>query len=110
MVRSFLNDGVDVDAKDRIGHTALMMAAIKGHADTVKTLLENYADVNVKGTLSGMTALMWAVKNGYPDIVKILLDKGADVKAKNRGGISALNIAGILNNTTIIKLLKQHGE
>jgi hypothetical protein len=49
-VRSLLSKGADVNARDSIGHTALMWAAWQGDTPTAKALLDKGADVNVRDT------------------------------------------------------------
>ena len=52
------------------------MAAMKGHTDVVKLLVENDADVNIK-TLDNRTALSYAKDEGYPEVVYALKKAGA---------------------------------
>ena len=51
-----------------------MSAAVTGHTNVVKVLLDKGADVNVKGN-RGETALMFSAGKGHTDTVKALLDK-----------------------------------
>lgn len=80
-IKTLLAKGVDVNAKDNYGATALMYAFQDGHSEIVKTLLDNGADVNAKDN-NGKTALMAASLKGHSEIVKTLLGKGADVNGK----------------------------
>ena len=59
-MQELLDQGVDVDAKDDIGDTALMRAAGGGHLETVTALLSGGANVNAKNT-GGVTVLNKAV-------------------------------------------------
>ena len=61
-------------------YTALMLAALHGHADCVAVLLQAGAAVNVMG--EGETALMLATERGHADIVPALLQAGAAVDGK----------------------------
>ena len=70
--------------KDVIGHhafrggqTALMFAALNGHARVDQSLVEAGADVNT-GDKYGTTALSWASQGPYPsdEIVRVLTEKG----------------------------------
>ena len=109
VVKALLNAGVDVNARDSTGFTALMFAARYGHTDTVKLLLAGGPDVNAKSRLLGYTALMSAISSAKIIIIKDLLDAGADVNARNDDGITALGFAEELGDTLIVKLLKKHG-
>ncbi|NIM06561.1 MAG: ankyrin repeat domain-containing protein, partial [Deltaproteobacteria bacterium] len=55
--------GADIDARDNDGKSALIMAALMGHADSVKLLLEKGADVNAHDN-GGRTALSLANEFG----------------------------------------------
>ena len=58
-VKALLEAGVDVDAKDEDGMTALMWAAFGGSAETVQVLLDAGADVSLEDK-QGTTARTWA--------------------------------------------------
>ncbi|MBY0495755.1 MAG: ankyrin repeat domain-containing protein [Cyanobacteria bacterium] len=76
--------GAQVSALTATGATALMQAAHSGNADSVRILLENGADPNVKETANGQTALMFAAASDRIDVVKLLLARGADINATSR--------------------------
>jgi len=76
-VKALLAKGVNVNAKNSYGATALSFAADKGHLEIVKLLLQNKADVNAKDTFYKFSALDWAVSRGHGDIVKALVEAGA---------------------------------
>jgi ankyrin repeat protein len=88
-VRSLLDQGVNVNAKDSaLGCTALVYAAQWDKPDVVRLLLARGADINMIG--NGYTPLTMAAFLGRTDIVRILIDKGADVnKADESGKIAA---------------------
>jgi len=69
--------GVDVGTKDNKGRTPLMYAAMSGHDDIVKMLLDKGADVNARSK-DGKTALSWAAMEKHSETVKILLTGGAN--------------------------------
>src|SRR5260370_33214985 len=83
-----------------------MSAAVRGHTDTVRTLLEKGADVNAKSK-AGRTALMSASDLGQLDTVRVLLEQGADVDAKGKKGGTALRGAGKDKYSSTVALLRR---
>jgi ankyrin repeat protein len=69
------------DEKRDFGKTALILACMRGHLETVRSLLAWGAEVNASQTGCGWTSLMWACKTGHLGIVLELLARGADVDA-----------------------------
>lgn len=91
-VKSLLDSGAYVDARDVNGDTSLITAALMGFSDTVELLLERGADVNARNNL-GSTALIEAAAMDWRDIVELLLSNGADKKVRNIAGLTALDAA-----------------
>lgn len=71
--------GADVNAKDEYDNTALNWAALWGHAEVAKRLLEAGADIENKGSGGGLTPLANAASREHFDVAQILLDHGARV-------------------------------
>lgn len=107
-VKSLLDSGAKVNAKDKVGATSLMWAAGFGHTETVQLLLKTGAKVNAK-TKDGMTPLMSSAFLGHTATVKILLDAGADVNAKDKRGETALLKAASMDHTEIVQVLRAKG-
>ena len=76
IVQWIIDAGVDVNAKDNVGRTALMWASCNGYKDIVKMLLNADADVNIKDK-DGWTAVMTASYNEHKDLVELLKKYGA---------------------------------
>ena len=55
-----------------------MLASKNGNIDTIKTLLNNQANISLKDKY-GKTALMYAVINGHKNASNFLLKQGAKV-------------------------------
>jgi ankyrin repeat protein len=76
-LRTEIDAGADVDALDRYGQTALMLAARHGHAEAVELLVGAGAALDVVARYS-LSALMLAVVNHHDSIARLLARAGAD--------------------------------
>lgn len=117
VIKQLIDAGVDVNAKDNDGYTALILAAWAGRSDLVKLLLSQGANVHAQllrkdaELLIGTTALMMAVDNGKEDedgtdteVVGMLVDAGADMcTQKNDAGVWALQMAVLKGKTEAFK-------
>jgi TonB family protein len=81
LVRVLLGKGVDVNAVNNFGNTALMIAASWGNSDLVRILLGSGADSSTSDK-HGCRPLFRAAAHGHAEVVRILLSHGADVNAK----------------------------
>src|SRR4030095_1581284 len=106
-VRSLLNQGADINVRNRAGETLLMSAvSIESryeegridHSKLVSLLLSRGAEVNATDKV-GQTALMkaltghaseWKVIGATTQIVRLLLAHGAKVNAKDQEGRTPL--------------------
>ena len=78
IVKVLLDYGVDVNARDRQGNSALILASNQNRADVVQMLLANSANVDQAG-YHLKTGLHAAAENGSVDIMNMLLDSKAEV-------------------------------
>ena len=122
---SILKDGkAGINAKDKNGNTALMLASSYGHLEIVKLLVESGADINAKNN-DGDNSLMSffnspirysphsysgeaAIAVKYEG-VKYLLENGADINSKDKYGNTALMLASEFGRLEIVKLLVENG-
>ena len=79
-VKAFLAAGMDPNARNAEGDTALMNAAAAGSGKVVEMLLSGGAQVNVTNA-RGMTPLAAAILNGHPDVVGVLVAGKAQLTA-----------------------------
>ena len=96
---------INVNMKDDwTGWTPLNWAALKGHVEIARLLLQNGAEVNVRDSLD-RTPLHYAALFGHVDILHLLVENGADLEAQNNPGERALHIAARYCNLPIIQEL-----
>ena len=81
-----------------------------GDIEGVMTALDNGADVNEEGALSGMTGLMLALRNSHNNVVQVLLNHPEiDVnKISDELGWSALHWAVAVDNHEGLEALLAH--
>jgi ankyrin repeat protein len=83
-VCDLLERGADVDARDRHGQTALMLAAHAGHREVVEALLARRANLNTTAKY-GLSALMLALVAGHAEVARLLADAGTDLSLRGTG-------------------------
>ena len=131
LVKYILSKGVDVNARDKEGATALNRAVGEGSVDVVKILLDHGADieagdwdtpwreeVNENGSerevkqFSGRP-LMLATMNEDHRMMRELLAAGADIEARSKfasfTGESALQFSTTLGEEQTMRILLDHG-
>jgi ankyrin repeat protein len=100
----FIKAGMDINARDKDGSTALMVASEKGDIEMAQFLIQNGADVNAKN-IDSYTALMYVAYKGNLEIAELLIKHKADVNARDKDGWTALRYASIQGRNDIMKLL-----
>ena len=108
-VRALLKDGIDVNAAQGDGMTALHWAARLGDAEIARMLL--YAGANVKAStrLGAYTPLLLAAEQGHADVIAALVAGGAEVNAPNTLGTTALMLAAAAGDARSVELLVENG-
>ena len=99
---------LDVQAKNRAGETALMMAALKGHTAAVQALLARDADVNQ----TGWTPLHYAASGpqaGQAAIIALLLEHHAYIDAASPNGTTPLMMAAQYGAAESVQRLLDEG-
>ena len=95
----------NVNAKNRVGDTPLMAAALNGHLEIVRKLRTQGADLEPRG----WTPLIYAATGGHDDIVAYLLDQGANIDAQSPNGTTALMMTVREARATTFDLLLRRG-
>ena len=84
--------GMDVDARDDKGWTALMYVVDKGYVLLMEPLLTAKADPDVRAP-DGATALFMAAAHGHSEIILLLMKAGADPTIEGPKGKTAVDVA-----------------
>jgi uncharacterized protein len=108
-VRTLLKQGVDVNAAQGDGTTALHWAARQGNVELAQMLL--YAGANVKATtrLGAYTPLLMAAETGNAAMIETLLKGGADPKSATTAGTTPLMMAAASGKADAVTALLDHG-
>jgi len=83
-------------------------AAMHGHRDVVRALLQKRVDVNAPQA-DGTTALHWAVRRDDVEMAELLIHGGARVGAANRDGATAMQLAALNGSAPMLELLMTAG-
>jgi ankyrin repeat protein/beta-lactamase regulating signal transducer with metallopeptidase domain len=81
-IKTFLAAGMNINARNEKGYTALIKAAEMRQAETVQSLLAAGANPNLT-TPDANSALGWAAWNGDLPTMRVLIAGGADVDLTN---------------------------
>jgi len=107
-IKSHLEQGTEVDAKDELGWTPLFWAASMGQSEVGLFLLSKGAKANTK-IQNEHTPLHQAAKSGAFQLVEALISKGADVNAKGKQGNTPLHNAAVGGHRQVAELLIANG-
>jgi len=95
---------VDNDADIR--HTAVHVAAQKGHAECLQLLIHKGADIESTSYQDGYTALHLAAQHGHLQAISVLLEYGASIlKSSEWNGTTALILAVEENHADCVKAI-----
>lgn len=97
--------GIQIDQPNKVGETALMMAALKGNQEGVSMLLARGAKVNQ----SGWSPLHYAATGPAPELVQLLLDRGAEIDASSPNGTTPLMMASQYGSESSVDILLARG-
>ncbi|XP_015115942.1 ankyrin repeat and sterile alpha motif domain-containing protein 1B isoform X3 [Diachasma alloeum] len=106
-----LRRGPGANVQDASGYSALHHAALNGHKDVVKTLLQYEASTNVVDA-KGSSPLHLAAWAGDADIVRLILSQGPSVPNVNlatKDNETALHCAAQYGHTEVVSQLLQYG-
>jgi ankyrin repeat protein len=108
-VKGFASAGINLNAKDENGDTALTAAAARGDVKIVNALLQGGADVNAQGS-SKWTALLLALENERDEVATVLIGQPRlDLKSETPNGMTALMLAVWHKRADFVKQILQRG-
>ncbi|HJS73563.1 MAG TPA: ankyrin repeat domain-containing protein [Vicinamibacteria bacterium] len=108
-VRTLLEQGVDVNAAQGDGMSALHNAARSGNAAVAELLIDRGANLEAKTRLGDHRPLHVASASGRSAVVAILVAAGADVNALTTTGAAPLHFAAASGNADTVAALLAAG-
>ncbi|MDI6748030.1 MAG: ankyrin repeat domain-containing protein [Rhodocyclaceae bacterium] len=114
VAKILLDAGADVNARDRLGLTPLLVACgntTRGYKTIAEALIKKGAQINVRDSL-GFTPLLLSLSGGILDIARLLIERGADVSVCTKKGETALTLAKSApdpESAEIVELLLRKG-
>ena len=106
-VEQALASGTDINVRDGLGQTPIVVAALASQDAVAQVLLSHGADVTAR-TKKGMTPLHAAAFSGDLEILKLLLASGAAINDQdNFAKITPLHAAAEENHTAVVETLIQ---
>ena len=98
-----IGSGSDVFSKTKDKQNSLHIAAVNGHADLCKTLLEIYNRDILLTDADGKTVLHYAAKSGNLHLFQYLLGKGSDIFSKTKDKQNCLHFAASAGHVALCK-------
>jgi uncharacterized protein len=98
--------GANLNAKDRLGSTALHLAVERNQVEMAELLIDIGATIDNENK-SGMTPLMIAASRGNAPIVQALLGKGANARKTDFTGRDAVSWAAESRRPGIVQMLQR---
>lgn len=98
--------GINIDALDDQGNSALWLAAFHGRKHIVKELLDRGANPGQARVDSGQTALHISAGEGYVSVVRVLLPKlkKSQIDARDNLGRTALLGASAKGHADVVQV------
>ena len=103
---SALERGVNINAQDNLGFTALHLAAIMNDGEFLNFLLDQGSDIDIPSRKKG-TPLHYAAQFGRLEVTKILVDRGANVNLKTLFGLTPMALAVKYDRQPIVKYFEK---
>ena len=110
IAKLLLKNGANVNAKDKIGKTPIMIVPPqKKIEETYKLLISYKADLTQKDMYGDTVLHTASMLKINPELMALFTKNGADVNARNKEGVTPLQIAIQKKEAQTIKLLTTNG-
>jgi ankyrin repeat protein len=109
IVHLLLQNGADVNAKDKYGETPLHEAAGHGHIDILHLLAENGADLEAQSNYGRRALHCAALLDNLPFVQELVSRYHVDINARDRYGDTALWTSRIIGVTATAAFLEENG-
>jgi ankyrin repeat protein len=109
MVRTLLQQKVDVNVAQGDGTTALHWAAFRDDLEMAQMLIKAGANATTFTRVGKMTPLFMAAKNGSATMIDALVKAGANVNLASETGTTPLVLAAAAGKPDAVKLLIDRG-
>jgi hypothetical protein len=117
--RSLLASGAQVNRRNRVNMTAMMLGAQRGHAKICQLLIDYGAELDAMTTSQQSTSLLLACKRGNVKVVRVLVTAGCELWIRDSKGRTAREIArrrehkelvDLLDETVQVNLMQEKGR
>lgn len=107
-IRYLISSGAEIEARDFLGRTPLLIAVEKSFPGSAAVLWANGAELNCRDSFQ-QTPLLVVVRNQHLFLTKKLLEEGAHPNVYDVRTNSPLHLAAAMNHPTIVKTLLAYG-
>ncbi|KZL78184.1 NACHT and ankyrin domain protein [Colletotrichum tofieldiae] len=108
IVRTLLEEGLDVDVPCAADRTPLLYAAEHGQDSAALLLIEKGALLESRNSL-GWTPLFYAAMMGGESVVRVLIGEGANVNTASDSLMTPIYVAAAQGRETVVKILYDSG-
>jgi len=108
--RLILSAGADVNARDNLGKTPVMLIMPADKADELYKILISYkADLKRKDMYGDTVLHTTTMMRTSPELTEFLIKNGADVNARNKEGVTPVEIAVQQGDAETVRILTRNG-
>ena len=108
IVKYLVEQGADINLKNKNGHTALILTAKAGHLNTVQYLVEQGADIEIRND-DGLNAFEIAIVEKKWDVVKYFLEINTNEVQQKTMMDLALSFSAVHNSVDMFNYLLARG-